>query len=54
MRIVRWIAWLLDEALDRIPAVQLRPWHIYRYGSWGCQLRLHRVWYRRLEDNTDD
>ena len=44
MRFVRWIVWLLDECLDRIPAVGFRPFHFYRYGQLGCRLRLSRCW----------
>ncbi len=37
-----WPVWLLDEALDRIPAYEDGRW--YRYGDWGCQLGLWKIW----------
>lgn len=30
------VLWLLDEALDRIPACEAGHW--YKYGCWGCRL----------------
>lgn len=39
---LRWLAWLLDEGLDRIPTYEERRW--FRHGGWGCRLRLHRFW----------
>lgn len=37
MRTLLWhVLWLLDEALDRIPAYDTGRW--YRYGDWGCRL----------------
>lgn len=41
---LRWIAWLLDEALDCIPAASIRERHFYLKGGWGCRLHLHRFW----------
>jgi hypothetical protein len=38
------IVWLLDEALDQLPAYQDGKW--YRYGQWGCRLQLARYWGR--------
>jgi hypothetical protein len=34
--------WLLDEALDQVPAREGGVWR--RYGYWGCRLRLSRWW----------
>ena len=42
MKVLRRLVWLLDEVLDRIPAYEDGRW--YRYGGWGCRLRLHRFW----------
>jgi hypothetical protein len=39
---MRWLAWALDELLDRIPSYEDGRW--YRYGDWGCRLRLDRIW----------
>lgn len=38
----RAVTRLLDEALDRVPRRDQGRW--YRYGDWGCQLRLSRFW----------
>lgn len=40
---LRWLAWVTDTALDHLPAYEDGRW--YRYGDWGCRLRLHRVWW---------
>jgi hypothetical protein len=40
---MRWIMWLLDEALDRIPTYEDGHW--FRKGGWGCRLGLHRWWW---------
>jgi hypothetical protein len=42
LRALRWLAWLADEALDRVPAIEGGHW--YWYGGWGCRLRMHRLW----------
>jgi hypothetical protein len=39
---MRTVVRLLDEALDRVPAYEGGRW--YRYGDWGCRLRLSRYW----------
>ena len=39
---VKKLAWLLDEALDRLPARESGRW--LRYGDWGCRLGLPRYW----------
>lgn len=46
-RPLRWLVWLFDEALDRIPAVSLTERHFYFAGGWGCRLGLSRFWARR-------
>jgi hypothetical protein len=40
---LRSAVWLLDVILDGIPACEDGRW--YRYGEWGCRLRLHRFWW---------
>lgn len=50
MNLLRNLVWLLDEALDRIPAYEDGRW--YRYGDWGCRYQLARFWYRPDEDAT--
>lgn len=42
VRALRWLAWLADEALDRVPAYEDGTW--YRHGCWGCRLGLSRWW----------
>jgi hypothetical protein len=42
MRALRWLAWLADEILDRVPAVE--DGRVYWYGGWGCRLRMSRFW----------
>jgi hypothetical protein len=42
MKVLRWFVWLLDEALDRIPAYEGGHW--FSHGQWGCHLRLARFW----------
>ena len=44
MKVMRWAVWLLDESLDAMPAYERGRW--YRYGQWGCRLRLARFWWR--------
>jgi len=42
--------WLLDVALDRIPAYEDGRW--YGYGDWGCRLacRFSALrWWRKYE-----
>jgi hypothetical protein len=34
----------LDTLLDAIPTLEDGRW--YRYGGWGCRLRLSRLWFR--------
>lgn len=41
-RALRWLAWLADEALDRVPAWEDGTW--YWYGGWGCRMRLWKLW----------
>lgn len=44
MKLLRWAVWLLDEVLDQVPRHEDGRW--YRYGQWGCQLRLWRFWWK--------
>jgi len=44
VKFARWLAWLLDEALDQVPRREDGRW--FRYGQWGCQLRLWRFWWQ--------
>lgn len=53
---LRWLAghflWLVDEALDQIPAYDEGRW--YRYGHWGCRWRrLQRAWVPLVWGGTD-
>jgi hypothetical protein len=43
MRPDRFVVWLADELLDRIPAYEQGRW--YLNGEWGCRLRLYRYWW---------
>ena len=47
---VKTLAWLLDEALDCLPAYEDGQW--YRYGDWGCRLRLYRIWEPSLSASS--
>jgi len=47
---MRWAVWLLDESLDYVPRREDGKW--YRYGCWGCQLRLWRFWWKGADDRT--
>jgi hypothetical protein len=40
---LRQLAWLADVALDNVPCYEDGRW--YRYGDWGCRLRLARLWW---------
>lgn len=42
MKVFRWLAWLLDEVLDLIPAYEDGRW--YPCGLWGCRLGLPEFW----------
>lgn len=42
MRALRWLAWLADEALDRVPAWE--DGTFYPCGHWGCRWGLGRLW----------
>ena len=44
MKFMRWAVWVLDETLDAVPTYEHGRW--YRYGQWGCRLRLARFWWR--------
>jgi hypothetical protein len=47
------IAWLLDEALDRVPKYEDGRW--YRFGLWGCGTWLNRYWTARIPiDQVDN
>lgn len=45
-RLAGRLIWLLDEGLDRLPRREQGRW--YRYGHYGCLLRLHRWWFPLL------
>jgi hypothetical protein len=45
------LVWLLDELLDNIPRYEHGRW--YRYGQWGCTLRLDRYWARHEFEKKD-
>lgn len=45
---LRQAAWLADITLDRVPCYEEGQW--YRYGDWGCRLRLHRIWWPDAND----
>lgn len=47
MKLARWAVWLLDEALDSVPLYEDGRW--YRYGQWGCRLRLWRFWWKEAD-----
>lgn len=39
---MKQVVWLLDEALDRLPAYEDGRWRWY--GDWGCRLGLWKYW----------
>lgn len=45
--LVKTLAWLLDEALDHLPAYEDGKW--LRYGDWGCRIGLSRYWARERQ-----